>query len=247
MFTKMFSRESRAGTGARQSAPKGAANLGPTAHVDTFARDSLPPAAQWPDLLLDRPEFQYPEYLNAAVELTDRLVEQGFGDNTALIGNGRRRTYKELADWSNRLAHALVEDFGVKPGNRVLMRSGNNPAMVAVWLAVTKAGAVAVNTMPLLRAGELTKIVDKAEVSLALCDSRIADELVACAKDSRFLKKVINFDGTANHDAELDRVALSKSVKFDAVKTGRDDVALLGSPPAPRASPRAPCTSTATC
>ncbi len=121
-----------------------------------------------------------------------------------------------------------MEDFGVKPGNRVLLRSGNNPAMVAAWLAVTKAGAVAVNTMPLLRAGELAKIVDKAQVSLALTDSRIADELVACAKDSRFLKKVINFDGTANHDAELDRVALSKSVKFDAVKTGRDDVALLG-------------------
>ena len=148
------------------------------------------------------------------------MVEKGFGDNTALIGNGRRRTYKELADWSNRLAHALVEDFGVKPGNRVLIRSGNNPAMVAAWLAVTKAGAVAVNTMPMLRAGELTKIVDKAEVSLALCDSRIADELVACAKDSRFLKKVINFDGTANHDAELDRVALSKSVKFDGGADG---------------------------
>ena len=224
MFSRMFGRASA----ARQSAPKGAAGLGPSAHVDTFARDNLPPAEQWPDLLLDRPEFQYPEYLNAAVELTDKMVERGFGDNTALIGNGRRRTYKELADWSNRLAHALVEDFGVKPGNRVLIRSGNNPAMVAAWLAATKAGAVVVNSMPLLRAGELTKIVDKAEVSLALCDSRIADELVACAKDSRFLKKVINFDGTANHDAELDRVALSKSVRFQAVQTGRDDVALLG-------------------
>jgi 2-aminobenzoate-CoA ligase len=226
MFAKMFSREN--GKSRRQSAPKGAAALGPTAHVDTFTRDSLPPAEQWPDLLLDSPEFQYPDYLNAAVELTDRMVEKGFGDHTALIGNGRRRTYKELTDWSNRLAHALVEDFGVKPGNRVLLRSGNNPAMVAAWLAVTKAGAVAVNTMPLLRAGELGKIVDKAQVSLALCDSRISDELVACAKDSRFLKKVINFDGTANHDAELDRVALSKPVKFEAVKTGRDDVALLG-------------------
>src|SRR5438874_4154893 len=202
--------------------------IGPSAHVDTFTRDRLPPGDQWPDLVLDRPECQYPEYLSAAVELTDRMVEQGFGDNVALIGNGRRRTYKELADWSNRLAHALVEDFGVKPGNRVLIRSGNNPAMVAAWLAVTKAGAVAVNTMPLLRAGELAKIVDKAEVSLALCDSRIADELVACAKDSRFLKKVINFDGTANHDAELDRIGLSKSVRFQAVQTGRDDVALLG-------------------
>jgi 2-aminobenzoate-CoA ligase len=225
MFARILGRQS---TTPRRPAAKGAAALGPSAHVDTFARDSLPPAEQWPDLLLDAPQWQYPDYLNAAVELTDRMVEKGFGDNTALIGNGRRRTYKELTDWSNRLAHALVEDFGVKPGNRVLIRSGNNPAMVAAWLAATKAGAVVVNTMPMLRSGELTKIVDKAEIGLALCDSRIADELVACAKTSRFLKGVINFDGTANHDAELDRVALSKPVRFTSVRTGRDDVALLG-------------------
>ncbi|MBV8926388.1 MAG: benzoate-CoA ligase family protein [Bradyrhizobium sp.] len=202
--------------------------LGPSGHVDDFARRNLPPAEQWPELLLDRPEFQHPEYLNAAVELTDRIVERGMGDRIALIGNGRQRTYKELADWSNRLAHALVENYGVKPGNRVLIRSGNNPALVAAWLAATKAGAVVVNTMPLLRAVELTKIVDKAEIGLALTDSRIADELVACAKTSRFLKQVVNFDGTSNHDAELDRIALNKPVKFEAVKTGRDDVALLG-------------------
>src|SRR6478752_7557950 len=207
---------------------KGQPRLGPSAHVDTFTRDNLPPFDQWPDLLLDRPEFHYPDRLNAAVELTDRMVERGFGDRIALIGNGRRRTYKELADWSNRVAHALVENYGIKPGNRVLIRSGNNPALVACWLAATKAGAVVINTMPLLRAGELTKIVDKAQVSLALTDSRIADELVACAKVSRFLKQVVNFDGTSNHDAELDRVALDKPVKFDAVPTGRDDVALLG-------------------
>lgn len=200
--------------------------LGPTAHTDTFARDNLPPQSEWPDFLLDG--FDYPEYLNAAVELTDRMVDKGLGDHTALIGNGRRRTYKELSDWTNRLAHALVEDYGVEPGNRVLIRSANNPAMVACWLAATKAGAVVVNTMPMLRAGELAKIVDKAEISLALCDTRLMDEMVACAKDSAFLKKVIGFDGTANHDAELDRVALSKSVRFEAVKTGRDDVALLG-------------------
>src|ERR1700761_5225139 len=202
--------------------------LGPSGHVDDFARRNLPPSGQWPELLLDRPEFQYPEYLNAAVELTDRIVEQGFGDNIALIGNGRQRTYKELADWSNCLAHALVENYGVKPGNRVLIRSGNNPALVACWLGATKAGAVVVNTMPMLRAGELTKIVDKAEIALALTDSRIADEIVACAKTSKFLKQVVNFDGPANHDADLDRVARNKPVKFNAVKTGRDDVALLG-------------------
>ncbi len=200
--------------------------LGPSAHTDTFTRDNLPPQAEWPDFLLDG--FQYPDFINAGVELTDRMVEKGFGDHTALIGNGRRRTYKELSDWTNRLAHALVESYGVKPGNRVLIRSANNPAMVACWLAATKAGAVVVNTMPMLRAGELAKIVDKAEITVALCDTRLMDEMIACAKESVFLKQVIGFDGTANHDAELDRVALDKPVTFTAVKTGRDDVALLG-------------------
>ncbi|HEX4369334.1 MAG TPA: AMP-binding protein [Rhodopila sp.] len=180
----------------------------------------------WPDMLLGG--FDYPDRLNAAVELTDAMVRKGFGDNTALIGNGRQRTYKELSDWTNRIARALVEDYGVEPGNRVLIRSANNPAMVACWLAATKAGAVVVNTMPMLRAGELSRIVDKAEISLALCDTRLMDELVACAKDSTFLKAVVGFDGTANHDAELDRVALGKPVRFEAVGTGRDDVALLG-------------------
>jgi 2-aminobenzoate-CoA ligase len=200
--------------------------LGPTAHVDTFTRDNLPPPEEWPDFLLEG--FEYPDHLNAAVELTDAMVAKGVGDRTALIGNGRRRTYKELSDWSNRLAHALVENYGVKPGNRVLIRSANNPAMVACWLAATKAGAVVVNTMPMLRVGELGKIVDKAEIGLALCDTRLMDEMIACAKDSRFLKQVVGFDGTANHDAELDRAALDKPVIFDAVRTGRDDVALLG-------------------
>lgn len=200
--------------------------LGPTAHVDSFARDNLPPFEQWPELRLEG--FDYPEYLNCAVELTDRMVEKGFGDRTALIGNGRRRTYKELADWTNRLARALVENYGVKPGHRVLIRAANNPALVACWLAATKAGAVVVNTMPMLRAGELGKIVDKAEIALALCDTRLMDEMVACAKTSAFLKQVVGFDGTANHDAELDRAALDKPVTFEAVRTGRDDVALLG-------------------
>tara|TARA_R110002126_G_scaffold291808_1_gene459946 strand:- start:185100 stop:186731 length:1632 start_codon:yes stop_codon:yes gene_type:complete len=203
-----------------------AITLGHSAHIDTFTRDNLPPFESWP--ILDMTQFEYPERLNAAVELTDAMVAKGFGDHTALIGNGRRRTYKELSDWTNKIAHALVEDYGIVPGNRVLIRSANNPAMVACWLAATKAGAVVVNTMPMLRAVELSQIVDKAEISLALCDTRLMDELVFCAKDSATLKKVVGFDGTANHDAELDRVALNKSVRFNAVDTGRDDVALLG-------------------
>ncbi|MEX5563239.1 AMP-binding protein [Pseudophaeobacter sp. 1A16562] len=211
--------------------------LGPTAHSDTFTRDNLPPADQWPEFLLEG--FDYPERLNAAVELTDAMVEKGFGDHTALIGNGRRRTYKELSDWTNRLANVLTEDLGVKPGNRVLIRSANNPAMVACWLAATKAGAVVVNTMPMLRAGELAAIVDKAEISHALCDTRLMDELVSCAKTSDFLTSVVGFDGTSNHDAELDRLALEKPVTFDAVETGRDDVALLGFTSGTTGSPKA--------
>jgi len=198
----------------------------PTAYVDTFARDNLPPVELQPAFLLDG--FYYPSRLNAAVELTDRMVERGFGDRPALIGNGRLRTYKELADWTNRLARALIEDFGVRPGNRILIRSANNPAMVACWLAATKAGAIVVNTMPMLRAGELTQIVDKAEIGLALCDTRLLTDLETCAAGSQFLKRVIGFDGTANHDSELDRAALKKPVTFTAVDTASDDVALLG-------------------
>ena len=200
--------------------------LGPTAHIDTFSRENLPKQSRQPNFLLD--EYNYPDYLNASEELTDVMVEKGFGDHTALIGNGRRRTYKELTDWTNRLANALVENYGVKPGNRVLIRSANNPAMVACWLAATKVGAVVVNTMPMLRSGELDKIINKAKISHALCDNRLLPELNKSFKTNKYLKYLIPFDGTANHSSELDEAALEKSVKFESIKTGRDDVALLG-------------------
>ena len=200
--------------------------LGPTGHTDSFTRDRLPPLQAWPDLNLTG--FDYPDWLNVGVELTDRMVAKGFGDNVALIGNGSSRTYKELTDWTNRIAHVLTEDYGIRPGNRVLIRSANNPAMVACWLAATKAGAVVVNTMPMLRAGELAKVVDKAEITYALCDTRLIEDLALCARDSAFLTMVAGFDGTANHDADLDCAALKKPVRYDAARTGRDDVALLG-------------------
>ena len=200
--------------------------IGPSAHLDTFSRDNLPEESLQPDFLLDN--FNYPSFLNVAEELTDAMVKKGFGDNIALIGNGRRRTYKELTDWTNRLANTLIEDYGVQSGNRVLIRSANNPAMVACWLAATKVGAVVVNTMPMLRSQELEKIINKAEITHALCDSRLLSELESCMGLNKFLKYLIPFDGSANHASVLDEAALEKSVKFDAIKTGRDDVALLG-------------------
>ena len=212
-------------------------HLGPSGHVDSFTRDNLPPFDLWPELTTG-PE--YPEWLNAGYELSDAMVMRGFGDHIALTGNGRTRTYKELADWSNRIARALIEDFGLLPGQRVLIRSANNPAMVAAWLGVTKAGGVAVNTMPMLRAFELVKIIGKARVSHVLCDTRLMEDMVQAAKQTDLALKVIGFDGTANHDGELDRAALAKPVRFDPVKTGRDDVALLaftsGTTGAPKAT-----------
>lgn len=200
--------------------------LGLTAHTDSFARDNLPKAEIWPELLLDG--FSYAERLNAGYELTDGMVIKGFGDHTALIGNGRRRTYKELTDWTNRIAHVLVEDMGVQPGNRILIRSANNPAMVACWLAATKVGAVVVNTMPMLRAGELNKYIDKAQICFALCDTRLMEEMDKCLASNPTLQRVMDFDGSSNHDAELDRLALEKPVQFSTVQTSQDDVALLG-------------------
>ena len=200
--------------------------LTPSAHIDQFARNNLPQEAMQPDYILN--DYEYPEILNVGFELTDKMVLQGYGDNIALIGNGRRRTYKELSDWTNRLANALVENYGVQPGNRVLIRSANNPAMVACWLAATKAGAVVVNTMPLLREKELVEIINKAKISHVLCDSRLMEEMEKCFENTSDLKCVVPFDGTANHDSELDSVALEKSIKFETIKTTRDDVALLG-------------------
>ena len=159
-----------------------------SAHIDTFARDNLPSVDHWPDFQLDA--FDYPDTLNAGYELTDAMVKKGFGDHTALIGNGRQRTYKELTDWTNRLAHVLVDDLGVKPGNRVLIRSANNPAMVACWLAATKVGAVVVNTMPMLRAAELMKYIELAKISHALCDMSLMDEMLICEKEGSCLQKV---------------------------------------------------------
>ena len=200
--------------------------LGPSLHEDTFCRANLPAEGDQPVYLLDG--FAYPDHLNAAVELTDRMVEKGFGDRIALVGQGRARSYAELADWTSRIARALVEDYGVRPGNRILIRSPNTPALVACWLGATKAGAVVVNTMPLLRKKELLQHTEKAEIGLALCDLRMLEEMEACLADSAHLKRIVTFDGTAGLTGELDIAAAAKPAGPFWVETGRDDVALLG-------------------
>src|SRR3954468_20928244 len=161
-----------------------------SAHTDTFCRDNLPPRVQWPELRFDLPELRYPGRMNCATELLDKPVTRGHGHRIALRAPEGECTYTQLFTQSNRLANVLVREMGLKPGNRVLLRGPNNPMMAACWFAVMKAGGVCVPTMPLLRAKELTEIINKAEVSHVLCDLRLAAELNAAAPNCRSLREI---------------------------------------------------------
>lgn len=196
-----------------------------TAHVDTFAARNLPPREQWPEFLFEAPELQFPEQLNCATELLDRWVERGQGDRLCIQGANVRWIYADLQAQANRIARVLVEDMGLVPGNRVLLRGANTPMLAACWFAVVKAGGIAVGSMPLLRAKELTQIVGKAEISHALCDARLAEELALARLACPTLTKVLHFNST---DADgLDARAAAKPATFDNVKTGKDDTCLI--------------------
>jgi 2-aminobenzoate-CoA ligase len=197
-----------------------------TAHVDTFARERLPPAAAMPELLFELPELQLPPRLNCAAWLLDRWVESGAGERVAVLGlGGLRWTYAELQAHANRIAQVLVQDMGLVPGNRVLLRGANSPWLAACWLAVVKAGGIAVGTMPLLRARELVPLVDKAQVTHALCDSRLADELQLARAHCPALAQVRLFGGGSADSLEV--TAAGKPAHFAALDTGADDIALM--------------------
>ena len=195
-----------------------------TAHVDTFARDNLPPREQQPEYLFDLPELQFPSQLNCATELLDRRVAEGGGDAPCVRApDGTCWTYADLLAKANRIANVLVREMGVVPGNRVLLRAPNNPMMAACWFAVMKAGAIAVATMPLLRAKELGTIVDKAKVTHALCDGRLAEELRAVPQARSLRMKMFN-DPSADG---LDAAMAMQSDAFQNVDTAADDTCIL--------------------
>ena len=165
-----------------------------SAHVDTFAADHLPPPEQQPEFLFDLPELRFPERLNCATELLDRHVREGRGGRPCVKApNDPAWSYAELQQQADRIAHVLVQDLGLVPGNRVLLRAANKPMLVACWFAVMKAGGIAVGTMPMLRAKELAQIVEKAQVGFALCDAALRGELEAAATVRPMLSKILCF------------------------------------------------------
>ncbi len=196
-----------------------------TAHIDCFARDHLPPREQWPELIFDLPELHYPERLNCATELLDRMVASGHGERIALRAPDGACTYRQLLARANRIAHVLREDMQLAPGNRVLLRGYNNPMLAACWFAVLKAGCIAVATMPLLRASELIPVIDKARIGAALCDARLLEELALAQNQCPGLTQVrcFNADGSASLEALLE----NQPAEFDNVDTAADDIALI--------------------
>ena len=196
--------------------------LYPSAHVDTFCRDNLPPFDQWPEFLFELPDVQYPERLNCAVELLDAVAERLGADRPCLLSPaGERWTYGDLRRLSNQVARVLVEDHGIVPGNRVLLRGPNNPWLVACWFGALKAGAVVVTTMPLLRPRELVAVAEIARVDFALCDTRFAEDLAGAAIPGL---RVMTYGGDGD---ELNAAAAGKPADFRPVDTASDDVALL--------------------
>jgi 2-aminobenzoate-CoA ligase len=205
-----------------------------SAHVDRFVIEHLPPADQWPQFIFERPEYRFAERLNCATRLLDERVSAGQGERRAVgMMQGSRAvfaSYAQLLAQANRIAQVLTRDLGLVPGNRVLLRAANQPMLAACLLAVFKAGLVAVPTMPLLRAKELAQIIDKARVSVALCDRALATELELCRTPGHehftsALARIVYFNDSGA-DA-LDALALRQSIRYRNVDTARDDPCLL--------------------
>jgi 2-aminobenzoate-CoA ligase len=196
-----------------------------TAHVDTFARDRMPAAGQMPDLIFTLSELQYPERINVARDLLDRHVLAGAGAARCIVAPGSAWTYRDLFERANRIARVLTEDLGIVPGNRVLLRAPNSPMLAACWFAVIKAGAIAVTTMPLYRAGELRHMIEKTQARIALCDVRLAGELgVATESTSDFTTVCFGDDSGDGLEARM----ASKAGAFENVETAAGDIALIG-------------------
>jgi 2-aminobenzoate-CoA ligase len=194
-------------------------------HVDTFARDNLPPQEQWPEFKFTLPGLQYPERLNCAVELLDKWVEQGKGDRTLMITPTAKITYADFQKTVNRICNVLTRRLGMVPGGRVLLRSANNPMMVATYFAVLKAGGVVVATMPLLRAKELAYPIQKAKIDLALCDVRLAEEMEKAKTMAPELQRIVYWGGGPD---TLEAMMADEPDTFTACDTASDDVCLIG-------------------
>lgn len=200
----------------------------PSAHIDSFTRDNMPPPALWPEMDYRAPPAlaAYGPRLNAAVELLDGQAESGRADAPMFHWGAESLSYAEMLARANRIANLLVDDFGLVPGNRVLLRSGNHPMLAAAWYAVLKAGGVAVTVMPVLRAREIEAVANKARVRFAICHAALAHDLETARAACPDLARTVYFGGPGPDS--LEARAAGKPGTFANVDTAADDVAIVG-------------------
>ena len=197
-----------------------------TAQPDTFVQDRIPAPGQMPTLQFDLPELRFPDQVNLVEALFSKAVAAGQADRPFLRSSRATVTYAQAHERVNRIANLLMQDHGLVPGNRVLLRGGNSVGLALSWLAVVKAGLIAVATMPLLRAKELGDILDKAKPALAVCDATLRDELNAALHlhAAKLPMLVYNAAGDPN---DLGALCASKSGDFSACPTAATDIALM--------------------
>ncbi len=193
---------------------------------DNFAQKNLPDLELQPEYICTNLiQFQQAELLNCVHRLLDYHIENGNGNAVCIRTFTETWSYKDLYEKANQIAHVLVDDLGLISGNRVLLRSANNPMMVACWFAVLKAGGIVVATMPLLRSKEITTIIDCAEIKFAICDSELEEEMKLVQSD--FLKKTIYYKN-ATETSGLEKLMENKPKTFTNYHSKADSVALIG-------------------
>ncbi len=81
-------------------------------------------------------------------------------EKTGLVFYDTPLTYAEMADAARRIAGFLATDFGVRPGDRVMIQLQSTPQFVLAYYGVLMAGAVVVPVNPMNRLAELAHVAE---------------------------------------------------------------------------------------
>jgi len=204
---------------------------------DRFVQKRLPAPDLWPQLRYDLPELQIPAEANLVDALMAQAEQRGWLDRPFLRSERITLSYRDADERLRRIAQVLTEDFGLVPGNRVLLRGGNSVGMALAWLGVVKAGLVAVASMPLLRAKELREIISKAEPTVALCDAALLEELQS-AQEGTGLRTIVPFN-LMDAPGSLAVLSSAKDGRFGPCPCRADDIAMMAFTSGTTGSPKA--------
>jgi len=178
-----------------------------------------------PTLIFALPELVYPQRLNAARVCLEAARLRG--GSAAYFHGGVRLPLAEVEGEVGRYAAAL-RLLGVAPGDRVLLRLSDGPALVCAILAAQAVGAVALPTYVQLRADDLLHRVRDSGARVALVGADLLAEMRPCAAAAGSDLRV----AAAPEDPEgafesFEALLPADPVPPDYADTDSDDVALL--------------------